>query len=124
MNVELERLIDDIRSDLDKEFIAMDIVGLDGMSVAGAKALDEFNSEIVSAHFTMVMKLAQKVSENMDIGAVRENLVSTESSFIFSRFLGDGSLYWLLATSNEATLGIVRALMDEYEQRIWAALPN
>ncbi len=124
MNVELESIIEDIRSDLDKEFVAMDIVNLDGMSVAGAKALDDFNSEIVAAHFTMVMKLAQKISENMDIGAVRENLVSTESSFIFSRFLGDGSLYWLLATSKEATLGIVRTLMDEYEQRIWGALPN
>lgn len=122
MNVELDSIIDDIRIDLDTDFIAMNIVDLDGMSVAGAKAVDEFDSDVASAHFTMVMKLAQKISENMDIGAVRENLVSTESFFIFSRYLGDGSLYWLLATSKGTTLGIVRTLMDEYEQRIWGAL--
>ena len=124
MNNDLANIIEDIRSDLGNDFIATDIVGLDGMSVAGDKALEEFNSEIVSAHFTMVMKLADKVSGNMEIGAVSENLVSTESSLVFTRFLGDGSMYWLLATTKDATLGIVRTLMDEYELRIWGALPK
>lgn len=124
MNSELSIIIEDIRSDLGDEFIATEIVGMDGMSVAGDKALEEFNSEIVSAHFTMVMKLAKKVSNNLETGAVNENLVSTDSSLILSRFLGDGSVYWLLVTTKEATLGIVRTLMDEYELRIWGALPN
>lgn len=124
MNSELANIIKDVRSDLGNDFIATEIVGMDGMSVAGDKALKEFNSEIVSAHFTMVMKLAKKVSHNMDIGAVNENLVSTDSSLALSRFLGDGSVYWLLITTKEATLGIVRTLMDEYELRLWGALPN
>ena len=124
MNSELGSIIEDIRSDLGDDFIATEIVGMDGMSVAGDKALEEFNSEIVSAHFTMVMKLATKVSNNMETGAVNENLVSTDSSLVLSRFLGDGSVYWLLVTTKEATLGIVRTLMDEYELRIWGALPN
>lgn len=124
MNSELASIIKDIRSDLGDDFIATDIVGMDGMSVAGEKVIEEFNSEIVSAHFTMVMKLATKVSNNMDLGTVNENLVTTESSLVFSRFLGDGSVYWLLATGKDATLGIVRALMDEYELRIWGTLPH
>lgn len=124
MKNDLANIIEDIRSDLGNDFIATDIVGLDGMSVAGDKALEEFNSEIVSAHFTMVMKLADKVSGNMEIGAVSENLVSTENSLVFTRFLGDGSMYWLLVTTKDATLGIVRTLMDEYELRIWGALPK
>jgi len=124
MNSELASIIKDIRADLGDDFVATDIVAMDGMSVAGEKALEEFNSDIVSAHFTMVMKLATKVSKNMDLGNVIENLVSTDDSLVFSRFLGDGSVYWLLATTKEATLGIVRTLMDEYELRIWGALPH
>jgi predicted regulator of Ras-like GTPase activity (Roadblock/LC7/MglB family) len=124
MNQDLANLIKDIRDDLGNDFIATDIIDLDGMSIAGDKSDDKFNAELVAAHFTMVMKLAKKVSGNMDIGAVSENLVSTENSFVFSRFLGDGSIYWLLATSKEATLGIVRTLMDEYELKLWGALPN
>jgi predicted regulator of Ras-like GTPase activity (Roadblock/LC7/MglB family) len=124
MNQDLANLIKDIRDDLGNDFIATDIIDLDGMSIAGDKSDDKFNAELVAAHFTMVMKLAKKVSGNMDIGAVSENLVSTEISFVFSRFLGDGSIYWLLATSKEATLGIVRTLMDEYELKLWGALPN
>ena len=124
MNQDLTDLIKDIRDDLGNDFVATDIVDMDGMSVAGDKSDEDFNSEIVAAHFTMVMKLANKVSGNMDIGAVSENLVSTENSFVFSRFLGDGSMYWLLATTKDATLGIVRTLMDEYELKLWGALPN
>ena len=124
MNSEIASIIKDIRADLGDDFLATDFVGMDGMSVAGEKAIEHFNSDIVSAHFTMVMKLATKVSKNMDLGTVNENLVSTDSSLVFSRFLGDGSIYWLLATSKDATLGIVRTLMDEYELRIWGALPH
>jgi predicted regulator of Ras-like GTPase activity (Roadblock/LC7/MglB family) len=124
MNQDLANLIKDIRDDLGTDFIATDIIDLDGMSIAGDKSDNNFNSELVAAHFTMVMKLATKVSGNMDTGAVSENLVSTENSLVFSRFLGDASLYWLLATTKEATLGIVRTLMDEYELKLWGALPN
>ena len=124
MNQDLANLIKDIRDDLGTDFIATDIIDLDGMSIAGDKSDSNFNSELVAAHFTMVMKLATKVSGNMDTGTVSENLVSTENSLVFSRFLGDASLYWLLATTKEATLGIVRTLMDEYELKLWGALPN
>jgi predicted regulator of Ras-like GTPase activity (Roadblock/LC7/MglB family) len=124
MNQDLANLIKDIRDDLGTDFIATDIIDLDGMSIAGDKSDSNFNSELVAAHFTMVMKLATKVSGNMDTGTVSENLVSTENSLVFSRFLGDASLYWLLATTKDATLGIVRTLMDEYELKLWGALPN
>ena len=124
MNQDLANLIKDIRDDLGADFIATDIIDLDGMSIAGDKSDSNFNSELVAAHFTMVMKLATKVSGNMDTGTVSENLVSTENSLVFSRFLGDASLYWLLATTKDATLGIVRTLMDEYELKLWGALPN
>lgn len=124
MSAELQDLIKEIRADLGADFVATDIVGMDGMSIAGEKARAEFQSELVSAHFAMVMKLAGKVSAQMEMGAVRENQVNTERAIILSRFLGDKSFYWLLAVTKDATLGVVRALMDEYELRLWGAIPS
>ncbi|MEX1071947.1 MAG: hypothetical protein WEC37_04900 [Anaerolineales bacterium] len=124
MSAELRNLLTDIRTDLGGDFVATDIVGMDGMSIAGQKARSEFNSDIVAAHFTMVMKLAGKVSEKMDLGTVKENQVNTGSVMVFSRILGNGSFFWLLATTNNATLGMVRALMSEYEMRLLRAIPS
>jgi predicted regulator of Ras-like GTPase activity (Roadblock/LC7/MglB family) len=124
LSANLQSLLTDIRADLGDDFVATDIVGMDGMSIASQKARSEFNSEMVAANFTMVMKLASKVSEKMDLGAVRENQVNIGSMMIFSRILGSGSFFWLLATTEKATLGMVRALMSEYETRLLGAIPS
>jgi predicted regulator of Ras-like GTPase activity (Roadblock/LC7/MglB family) len=124
MSSALQSLLSDIRADLGPDFVAIDIVGMDGMSIASQKARSEFNSEMVAAHFTMVMKLAGKVSEKMDLGAVRENQVTTGSVMVFSRILGSSSFFWLLATTQNATLGMVRSLMSEYETRLLGAIPS
>lgn len=124
MSAELQNLLADIRADLGNDFVATDIVGMDGMSIAGQKARSEFNAEMVAAHFTMVMKLAGKVSEKMHLGTVKENQVNTGSVMIFSRTLGNGPFFWLLATTQTATLGMVRALMSEYEMRLLGAIPS
>jgi len=124
MKAELQSLLDDIHNDLGEDFLATNIVGLDGMSIAGTKARSEFNSEAVSAHFAMVMKLGGKLAEGSRMGSLRENQLNTDKAMIFSRLLGDGNFYWLLATTKNATLGIVRGLMDEYEMRLWGAIPT
>ncbi len=124
MSGSLQSLLSDIRADLGADFVAADIVGMDGMSIASQKARSEFNSEMVAAHFTMLMKLAGKVSEKMDLGAVRENQISTDSVMVFARVLGSGSFFWLLATTHNATLGMVRAVMGEYETRLQGAIPS
>lgn len=123
MMAELVDLLGEIRTDIGKDFIATDIVDMDGMSIAGLKAQDDFNSGIVAAHFTIVMKFAGRVSGHMSMGAPIENLVTTDKALVLSRFLGDGSLYWLLVVSQNSTLGLLRTLMDEYELRLWGAIP-
>jgi predicted regulator of Ras-like GTPase activity (Roadblock/LC7/MglB family) len=120
----LAELLKDIRADLGADFIASDIVGMDGMSIAGEHGRGDYEAEMVAAHFAMVMKLAAKVSGEMQMGEVRENQVNTEKAMVFSRQLADTDFFWLLATSREATLGIVRSLLDEYELRIYAAIPG
>lgn len=124
MTASLADLLKDIRIDLGADFIASDIVGLDGMSIAGERGRGDYDGDMVAAHFAMVMKLAGKVSGEMDMGAVRENQVDTEKAMVFSRQLGDTEFFWLLATTREATLGIVRSLLDEYELRLFAAIPG
>lgn len=124
MSGDLQAVLKEVRADLGADFIGSDIVGLDGMSIAGDKANADFNSEIVAAHFAMVMKLGNKVSEEMDMGAAAENQVNTDKAMIFTRALGDGSFFWLLATTRSATLGIVRMLLDEYETQLYKAIPK
>src|SRR3990172_10473031 len=116
---ELMNILGDIRTDIGRDFIASDIVDMDGMSIAGIKDQDDFNSEIVSAHFTIVMKFAGRVSGHMDMGKPIENLVATDKALVLSRFLGDRSFYWLLVVNENATLRLLRTLIDKYELRLW-----
>jgi hypothetical protein len=51
-------------------------------------------------------------------------LITTDQAFILTRSLGDGSFYWGLAVTREATLGMLRMLMNEYADRLWDAIPR
>jgi len=121
---DLRSLLGEVRADLSDDFIASVIVGLDGMSIADETSEAGFNTELAAAHFAMVMKLADRVSGNLKLGKVLENQLSTDQLIGLSRRLGDGTFYWLLVTKAQGTLGLLRAVMDEYELRIWGAIPT
>lgn len=121
---QLNQLLQEIRNELGPEFIATDIVGMDGLSIAGYNANSEFDTSALAARFAMVMKLAEKVANKVQVGAVEDGLVTTENLYILTRFLGDGSYYWALAVTRDATLGMVRMLMNEYQERLWRAIPR
>ena len=120
----LDQLLQQVRTELGAEFIATDVVGVDGLSIAGLAATPDFDSNLASARFAMVMKLATKVSDKVALGEVADNLVTTDKNFILTRFLGDSSYYWSLAVSRDATLGMARMLMDEYADQLWEAIPR
>ena len=120
----LTDLVQEIRNELGPDFMASDIVGLDGISIAGNSANPDFDSASASARLAMVMKLALKVSDKLQFGAVNDNLITTDQNLILTRFLGDGSYYWALTLTHEATLGMVRMLMDEYADQLWDAIPR
>jgi predicted regulator of Ras-like GTPase activity (Roadblock/LC7/MglB family) len=120
----LEQLIQQVRVELGADFVSTDVVGLDGMSIAGANADPSFDGSAASARFAMVMKLASKISDKLGLGVVDDNLVTTDKAYIIARFLGDGSYYWGIAVTREATLGAVRMLMNEYALQIWEAIPR
>lgn len=120
----LEEILNQVRSELGSEFVATNVVGMDGLAIAEIAADPSFDAAAAAARFAMVMKLASRVADKTDMGGVDDNLVTTDRVFILSRFLGNGSYYWGLAVSKEATLGMVRMVMNDYADRLWAEIPH
>ncbi len=120
----LEQLLGEVRSELGSEFVSADVVGMDGLSIAGGSADPNFDASAASARFAMVVKLGQKVSDKINMGEMDDLLVTTNGAYILARLLGDGSYYWSLAVTRDATLGMVRMLMNEYADQLWDAIPR
>lgn len=120
----IEQLLAEVRSELGGDFVSTDVVGMDGLSIAGGSINPNFDATAASARFAMVVKLGQKVSNKINMGEMDDLLVATDGAYIIARFLGDGSYYWGLAVTKDATLGMVRMLMNEYADQIWGAIPH
>jgi len=120
----LEQLLQEVRAQLGGDLVSTGIVGMDGISIAGGSVSPEFDSTEASARFAMVMKLAAQVSNKIGMGGVDDLLVTTDKVFILTRFLGNGTYFWGVAVSRNATLGFVRILMNEYADQLWDAIPT
>lgn len=120
----LEQVIFQFRSEIGSDFISTDVVGMDGISIGGGSLNPNFDAADISARFAEVMKLAVKISTKIDIGKIEDNLVTTDTTYIISRFLGDGNYYWVVVVSSNATLGTVRMLMNEFAPQITDAIPH
>lgn len=120
----LDQLLQQVRAELGAEFIATDVVGMDGLSIATVMADSNADNSAASARFAMVTKLAGKVGEKLGLGGMEDNLATTDRFYILSRLVGDGSYYWGLTVTREATLGTVRMLMNEYAEQLWDAIPR
>jgi len=106
-------------------FIATDVVGMDGISIAGYTADPSFNAEAASAQFALVMKLVQKTVGTLKAGELEDNLVTTDRAYILTRMLGDGSYYLGIAVDkNAASLGNLRMVTRQFADALWGALPR
>lgn len=120
---DLPSILGEVRADLGDYFLSSDIVGLDGISIAGEAAAEPgFNTDLAAAHIAMIMKLAERVSGKLKLGKVTENQLTTDDLIALSRPLGDGSFYWSVVAKGEATYGLMRAVMDQYDLRLWGAI--
>lgn len=120
----IDDILRDVKNQLGSDFISTDVVGMDGLSIAGGSIDPNFDSAAASARFAMVMKLAAKVAAKVGMGTVEDSLVTTDGAYILTRFIGDGSYYWGVAVTLDATLGVVRMLMNEYADQIWETIPH
>lgn len=120
----LEQILQQFKSELGADFVSTDVVGMDGMSIAGGSADPNFSASDAAARFAEIMKLAVKVSNKISSGGVDDNLVTTNKNYVISRFLGDSSYYWVVVVTNNATLGTLRMLMNEYAPQILNVIPQ
>ncbi len=120
----IDELLQQIRVETGAFFIATDIVGMDGISVGGGSISPDFDSTAASARFAMVMKLATQVSKKLGLGEMEDDLVTTDKAYVITRYIGDGTYFWDIAVSRDATLGTVRMMMNEYGPQLWDAIPH
>lgn len=120
----LDEVIQHVRLEIGSDFVSTDVVGADGLSIAGAATDPNLDSNEACARYAMVMKLASKVSEKLVLGAVDDNLTTTDKAMILTRFLGDGSYFWELVIRKDATLGTARIIMNELASQLWNAIPR
>ncbi len=120
----LDELVQQIRVELGSDFLSTDIVGTDGLSIAGGAMDPNFDNNEAAGRYAMVMKLASKVSDKLAFGAVDDNLTTTDKVMILTRLLGDGSYFWELVIRKDATLGSARIMMNEYAPKLWGAIPR
>jgi predicted regulator of Ras-like GTPase activity (Roadblock/LC7/MglB family) len=120
LNDILKDLADDVPG-----FISADVVGMDGLSIAGYASNPDFDSEAAAAQFALVMKLVQKTADQLGSGEVEDNLVTTNNAYILTRFLGDTSYYLSIAVDKSSgSLGNVRLMTRNYAGDLWDAIPK
>lgn len=120
----LPELLQQLRQELGPSFISTSIVDMDGMAIAENSVSPKFDAAALSARFAMIMKLGNKISRQLNLDAFDDNLVVTNRVFILSRFLGDGAYYWNVVLTKEATVGFAQLVMNEYADKLWAAIPR
>jgi predicted regulator of Ras-like GTPase activity (Roadblock/LC7/MglB family) len=120
----LDQLIQKFRSELGADLISTEVVGMDGIAIAGGSIDPNYNSTDAAARLSTVLKLADKASNKIGMGKVDDNLTTTDKAYIIARYIGDRSYFWGVAVTRNATLGSVRMLMNEYADQVWDMIPR
>jgi predicted regulator of Ras-like GTPase activity (Roadblock/LC7/MglB family) len=120
----LDQLLQQFRMEIGPDLVAVEVVGMDGMSIAGGSTDPNFDTNEAAARFAMVMKLASNVTTKVGMGIVDDNLITTDRTYVLTRFIGDGSFFMSVTVSRNAILGSLRVLMNEYVPRFLEAIPH
>ena len=99
------------------------IAGTDGLTIAGAKFVD-INTDAVAARYSLLAKLAEKVSDKLNLGEVEDNLLTVNNAYSLLYMLGDGSYFAFLGFTQDAPIGVFRMVMKEYSDKLWNAIPH
>ncbi len=112
----LQQLMKDISAEMDG-VIAVGVVGMDGITVAAHNPTG-IDMDIISAKFAMVMKLTERLAEDLDnLGDFEENLVQTAHSWILTRFLRK-KFFLVCLVNRDSVLGNVRLVAQKYLERV------
>jgi predicted regulator of Ras-like GTPase activity (Roadblock/LC7/MglB family) len=120
----LDQVIERFHIELGADLISTEVVGMDGIAIAGGSIDPNYNSTDAAARLSTVLKLADKASNKLGMGKVDDNLTTTDKAYIIARFIGDGSYFWGVAVTRNATLGSVRMIMNEFAGQVWDMIPR
>lgn len=121
----LDQLLQEIRNEIGGDFISMTVSGTDGIAIARETTNpDKKASDEISTRAIMVLQLAKKVSDKLNLGEFEQQLVTSDKIYGILGFLGDGTYSWTVAVSKKATLGTVRMILDDYAPKVWDAIPR
>ena len=120
--------LDDLLKEMSGEIpglFAAAVVGMDGLAISSYSTTPEFDMEMATAQFSLVMKLVQKTSAQLGDDEVEDNLVTSNGTYFLTRFLGDGSYcLGVAADKNAASLGNVRLTVRQYANSFWKGIPK
>lgn len=121
----LSEILKELRGEIGGDLIQMSVCGADGMAIARETTVgDNDQADQLTARAVMGLQTAKRITDKLKLGEYEETILTTEKTYVYSKFLGDGSYSILMAFTRKATLGTVRMLVEEYAPRIWDAIPR
>jgi predicted regulator of Ras-like GTPase activity (Roadblock/LC7/MglB family) len=120
---EIQKMLEEIAKSLDN-VVSISIVGMDGLVIAEYTSEEGESTESSSARMTTVMTRLVDVFDQVKMGKMVDNLLSTEAGHFLTRYIGDGSVFLSIVCNRGANLGAMRYASKIYDKKIWELLPH
>ncbi len=119
--------INDILKELSGQvpgFIAMTVVGMDGLGIAEYTA-GSVNVESINAQMTLLYKLVDGAVTKLKAGVIEDYLLTTEKAYLLIRSLSDRNYYLgITADRQSGNVGNMRLNSRIYAERLSKAMPK
>ena len=121
----LDDLLTEIHGEIGGELIQISICGPDGMAIARETILKDTEiADTITGRAVMAIQTARKATDKLKLGNYEETILTSDKSYVLTKFIGDGSYSVLLSFTRKATLGTVRMILEEYSSKLWDAIPR
>lgn len=105
--------------------IAASVVGMDGLGIAEYSRSSKTNVEAINAQMALYVKLIDTTVQKLGVGAIEDDLLTTDNAFLLIRFLENkGYILGIAADRKVVSLGNLRLMSRLYAERLSKALPR
>lgn len=124
---QMAQKLDEVLKEMSNEvngYVASIVSGMDGLNIA-QHAVGRVDPEVISAQFTLLLKLVDTSANKLNAGVLEDELITTEKNYILMRFL-PGKQYFLgtAVDRKSSNLGNLRLISRIYADRISKAIPR
>lgn len=116
----LELLFQSLKTELGEDLLGTFLLSTDENKLIYAILHPE--QQEYPAFYTTLIKIANLISQKMQLGKVDDNLIVTDRYYLLTRVLGENDYYWGLIVSKQTPLGSVRILLDRLSPQILHAI--